>query len=87
MEEMDLTGLECPGPFMKVATKLMTERNLELRVMFKDARCRSMILDAAKLVKCEILEDRNENGVFVIAIKKNGSVDDGSQKDIKLGGC
>ncbi len=87
MEEMDLTELECPGPFMKVATKLMTDKNLELRVLFRDVRCRNMILDAAKLVKCDILEDRNENGVFIISLRKNSSNDGGSQGEIKLGGC
>ncbi|MCY0850758.1 sulfurtransferase TusA family protein [Sulfuracidifex metallicus] len=87
MEEMDLTSLECPGPFMKVATKLMTEKNLEIRVLFKDSRCRSMILDAAKLVKCEILEDKSENGVFIISLRKNGT-EPANEKDLKnLGGC
>jgi len=87
IEEMDLTSFECPEPFMKVVTKLMKIENGELKIRYKDPKCREMFVESLKLMKCKVLEDSQQDGIFIMYIKKESS---GSEKpkEIKLtSGC
>ncbi|BDB97984.1 sulfurtransferase TusA family protein [Saccharolobus caldissimus] len=85
-EELDLTSLECPEPFMKVVAKLMKMDSGELKIKYKDPKCREMLLEAMKLMNCQVLEDAKQNDIFYMHIKKEGSVD--KPKKLELtGGC
>ncbi|WP_338602015.1 sulfurtransferase TusA family protein [Sulfolobus tengchongensis] len=84
-EEMDLTSLECPEPFMKVVGKLMKMERGELKIKYKDPKCRDMLLEAMKLMNCEVLEDLQQNGIYFMHIKKESS--DKPRKLELTGGC
>jgi TusA-related sulfurtransferase len=87
IEEMDLTSFDCPEPFMMVVTKLMKIENGELKIRYKDPKCREMFLDSLKLMNCRVLEDSEQDGIFIIHIKKESSSSE-KPKGIKLtGGC
>jgi len=87
IEELDLTSLECPEPYMKVIEKLMKIENGELKIVYKDPKCREMFSETMKLMNCQVLEDSEQNGIFFMHIKKESS-SSGKPKEIKLSsGC
>ncbi|AOL15544.1 oxidoreductase [Sulfolobus sp. A20] len=86
VEELDLTSLECPEPFMKVVAKLMKMDSGELKIRYKDPKCREMILEAMKLMNCQVLEDKQANGIFSMHIKKEKSSMDKPNKKVELTG-
>ncbi|MDT7876211.1 MAG: sulfurtransferase TusA family protein [Sulfolobaceae archaeon] len=88
METIDATSLECPEPFMKTVAKLMGMKEGTLKVMFKDPKCVDMITEAVKLMDCNILENKNDNGVFIMVIEKKASANSSNVDKIKVsGGC
>jgi len=87
IEETDLTSFECPEPFMKVVTKLMKIENGELKIRYKDPKCREMLLEAMKLMNCKVLEDSQQNGIFFMYIKKESSSSEKPKKIELSSGC
>ncbi|ACP35225.1 conserved hypothetical protein [Sulfolobus islandicus Y.G.57.14] len=87
IEEMDLTSFECPEPFMKVVAKLMKIENGELKIRYKDPKCREMLLEAMKLMNCKVLEDSQQDGIFFMHIKKESSSSEKPKKIELTGGC
>ncbi|MEM0362856.1 MAG: sulfurtransferase TusA family protein [Sulfolobaceae archaeon] len=85
IEEMDLTSLECPEPFMKVVAKLMKMENGELKIKYKDPKCREMLLEAIKLMNCQVLEDFKQNNIFYMHIKKEGSSNKSTKVELTSG--
>jgi SirA-like protein. len=70
IEEMDLTSFDCPEPFMKVVTKLMKIENGELKIRYKDPKCREMFLETMKLMNCKVLEGFTTKWNIFMHIKK-----------------
>ncbi|MGC9106477.1 MAG: sulfurtransferase TusA family protein [Thermoprotei archaeon] len=69
---LDLTKSPCPEPFMTTVKELARMKEGTIRVMFTEPQCLYMIIHAARMMKCKILENKNENGVFVLTIQKQG---------------
>jgi len=69
---LDLTKVNCPEPFMRTVKELATMKEGVLKVMFVEPQCLYMIIHAARMLNCKILENKNENGVFILTIQKKG---------------
>jgi len=87
IEEMDLSLFDCPEPFMKVVTKLMKIENGELKIRYKDPKCREMFLETMKLMNCKVLEDSQQNGIFFMYIKKESGSSEKPNKINLRSGC
>ncbi|AAY79553.1 sulfurtransferase TusA family protein [Sulfolobus acidocaldarius] len=85
VEVIDATKLECPEPFMKTVAKLMGMKEGTVKVMFKDPKCVDMIVEAVKLMDCNVLENTKQGDVFSITIQKTSSSK--TPKEIKASGC
>lgn len=86
MEELNLTELECPEPFLKASAKLMSMKSGVLKIIYKDPKCDEMIMEVLKLMECKILEHSQNNGVYTVIVEKGG--ESGSTKNVKLDrGC
>ncbi|MEM0373367.1 MAG: sulfurtransferase TusA family protein [Sulfolobaceae archaeon] len=87
METLDLTTLECPEPFMKTISKLMSMKNGILKVIFKDKKCNDMIIEAVTLLKYKILESSENNGIYTLVIEKTETKKEKGVSISKLGSC